>query len=136
MMALSRTDSPGDPSRWWEAIRKLGAGESVNILVLGGSETAGVECQEDRGSKRKLRECAWPARVGDWLRHSFPDATINVDNLGRGATTTRVMLAALANVFQQRVQHPDMILTDFCINDSYEERSRAGTKTKAETIEL
>ena len=126
LKALSRVDAPGDPARLQQALRKMASGKAVRIVVLGGSETAGVGCEEPEdkrlGTKaRARRDCAWAARVGHWLQHSFPGASIAVENLARGGTTTRVVLASLATILGDKAP-PDIVLTDFACNDAHEVR--------------
>ena len=60
---------------------------AASILVLGGSETSGIDCKEPAWTelKRELRECAWAARLADWLTHTFPKADIQVRGQTREA---------------------------------------------------
>jgi hypothetical protein len=132
----TRAQSEGDTARWQQFILKLGRGEAANIMVIGGSETAGMECLEPKGTRlqRLGRDCAWPSRLHDWLHHTFPAAVVTVENVARGATTTRVFLASIGTLLgDDRAKSgkpvPDMILSDFCINDAYEEKGPGSSST-------
>ena len=99
---------------------------SEHILVLGGSMTGGAECTEqDFGH---FKECAWPARFQIWLNRTFDH--FQVTNLARGGTQTEVALSSLTQLissFQKQIgKKPQLIITDFSVNDVYELSGNVG----------
>lgn len=62
-----------------------------NIVVFGGSVTSGVFTQGCSSDWKQLcpfndylcKHCAWPARFGEWISASFPNASISTHNLAR-----------------------------------------------------
>ena len=67
----------------------LSSNRVINIIVLGGSMTAGVDCLDLKNNDEvKGKACAWPVRFQRWLQRAFPSATVNLKNLGRGGMQT------------------------------------------------
>jgi GDSL-like Lipase/Acylhydrolase family len=108
--------APGHP--FWDG---LGTPSVVKIMVIGGSETAGVDCRDDDG--HTFKDCAWSARLGKKLSSMFPGKRIVVQNIASGGTTVSVALPMLGTWL---LTQPDLLLVDFIINDSWEAQ-RAGS---------
>jgi hypothetical protein len=82
--------------------------------VLGGSETAGIGCDD---GVVLTKACAWSARFAYWLQSEFPKAHIVLDNQASGGYTSS---AAIPLIGTWLASKPSLILTDFIINDSFE----------------
>jgi hypothetical protein len=73
----------GDTQRLHEILRAAASKHAVlNIVVLGGSVPSGHHCTLLDG--RTEKDCAWPARLNDWLKKRFPKADIQLENAARG----------------------------------------------------
>jgi hypothetical protein len=92
---------------------------AIKILVLGGSETAGVNCND---GINQLKECAWSARYKSWLQAKCPTAQVILDNQASGGTTTSASLPSL-NLWL--ATNPDIVFVDFIVNDSFEAQENA-----------
>jgi hypothetical protein len=91
------------------------AREQYKVLVLGGSETAGVDCVNDLVSRK---ECAWSARAVSWMQAAFPCADISLYNYASGGTTISSGMASL-HVWLQNPPDSDLLLVDFIVNDAF-----------------
>lgn len=85
----------GDPKALRRVVAALDAGEKVDIVVFGGSVTAGVGtrgCELPGCSRPKkgheCRQCAWPSQLQAWLRKTYPRADVSVHNLAVRASST------------------------------------------------
>ena len=92
---------------------------TLEILVVGGSETAGVECHD---GVTKLKDCAWSARYKSWLSATCPSARIQLDNQASGGTTMSSALPVLSTWLARK---PDIVFIDFVVNDSFEPQENA-----------
>ena len=84
----------------------------LRVLVVGGSETAGVNC--DDGETRH-KACSWPARLGRWLES--PGFRVEVDNQASGGTTISASFPSLGILLSNV---PDIFIVDFVVNDAFE----------------
>jgi hypothetical protein len=91
------------------------ARKQYKVLVLGGSETAGVDCVNDLVSRK---DCAWSARAVSWMRAAFPCAEISLHNYATGGTTLTSGMASL-HVWLQNPPDSDLLLVDFIVNDAF-----------------
>jgi hypothetical protein len=110
--------------RWRPVLDKLEGGkEEVTILVVGGSETAGGDCED---GDRKARECAWPARYERLLRARFPSAKLTLYNYGVGGTTTASAVPLVPSWFRHFASSGgvDLLIADFTVNDCFELQPR------------
>lgn len=99
-----------------------------NIVVFGGSMTGGGQCKE---GIREKKECAWPARFQRWLTASY-GGCIQVHNFARGGTQTEValsMIPVMLNNFAKSHGQPDLVITDFSVNDVYELDGNVGRQS-------
>eukprot|EP00747_Dinoflagellata_sp_TGD_P179313 gnl/TRDRNA2_/TRDRNA2_29928_c0_seq1.p1 gnl/TRDRNA2_/TRDRNA2_29928_c0~~gnl/TRDRNA2_/TRDRNA2_29928_c0_seq1.p1 ORF type:complete len:498 (-),score=14.33 gnl/TRDRNA2_/TRDRNA2_29928_c0_seq1:22-1470(-) len=109
-------------------MHKMARGKAVNILVLGGSETAGIECGRHMSNGRALtfKECAWSGRLLDILQSQFNNSAISLTNMAHGGTTTSVVLSGIGLLLQSLgshfAAHIDMIILDTLVNDAYESK--------------
>ena len=92
---------------------------ALDILVVGGSETAGVNCDD---GLTQLKDCAWGARYKSWLLATCPSSQVNVDNQASGGTTMSSALPVMSTWLARR---PDIIFIDFIVNDSFEPQENA-----------
>eukprot|EP00747_Dinoflagellata_sp_TGD_P209162 gnl/TRDRNA2_/TRDRNA2_82579_c0_seq1.p1 gnl/TRDRNA2_/TRDRNA2_82579_c0~~gnl/TRDRNA2_/TRDRNA2_82579_c0_seq1.p1 ORF type:complete len:459 (+),score=36.63 gnl/TRDRNA2_/TRDRNA2_82579_c0_seq1:77-1453(+) len=119
-----------------EMMTRAKQGKDVKIIVLGGSETLGMNCfgrwrpssnvagfaehevQEDSSDL----ECAWPNRLDHMLKHLYHNGNINVYNLARHATTSGGLLPAigpLLKTMHDEGNDGDAIVLDMLVNDAY-----------------
>lgn len=84
----------------------------VTILAIGGSETAGMQCNDGLSTGKA---CAWPARLVHWLTERYPETKFRLENQAIGGTTTLSALPFLPSWLQLR---PDLMLIDFAVNDA------------------
>lgn len=127
------------PSRYWDQVGKVlqiawdryqfqqskAKGvkpRKLNILVMGGSVTMGVFCQNNpvqETSRFTRRNCAWPTRLGQFLNHLFDDI-VNVHMITLGGTNTesaiRIWDYAL---FPSDMSHPDIVIHAYSTNDMH-----------------
>jgi len=107
-------------------LEKLRCGETVNVLVLGGSFTKGIGCNVPwnklntpfndllaRNGEGHKEFCNWPTRFIVWLRGAYPQATINKVNYAYGGTTSLYGL----NLIRQHKGPYDLCLVDYGMND-------------------
>lgn len=75
----------GNPERWHSVMQKMVdmKQEDIKIAVLGGSVTAGHECEPGQGNVANL-ECAWPHKLGVMLNSWQPTWNVEIDNLAHG----------------------------------------------------
>jgi lysophospholipase L1-like esterase len=111
---LACNESP----RWSSLVFKLHNKKRVDVLVVGGSETAGIEC-DDKFLRGSARECAWPARLKLHLLRIFPETRVQVRNIASGGTTITAGLAALG-AWLRSESPPDVLLVDYIVNDAFE----------------
>lgn len=124
----SRALSPGMPSAWSRVLRKLHEGRSVTILTLGGSMTAGAQCEEVKatggapdGPTFAGRQCAWSHRFVLWLRRAFPRAEICHVNSARAGSDSEVALGSLYSLLRPHGcggGPVDVVFTDYSVNDA------------------
>jgi hypothetical protein len=108
---------------FWVRLKSVVTSQPVTrILVVGGSETAGVQCED---GELKLKACAWPSRLARWLQTQFNQTRIVVDNQASGGTTITAALPVLGTWLSSA---PDVVLVDFIVNDAFEpqDKSSAG----------
>jgi len=102
-------------------LHKLVAGNRGKVLVFGGSMTEGGGCSQPaaRGGKVVLeRACAWPARLGQWLRAAFPTAEVTVQNMAQHGISTYVLFAQLGLLLESHGD-ADLIIIDTLTNDAW-----------------
>lgn len=87
----------------------------LTIFTLGGSMTGGSECAQ---GKLRMKQCAWPNRVSFHLERYFGEDRVRVFNLARGGTQTEVAVGSLYSILTGHSYKPDLILTDFSVNDA------------------
>lgn len=123
----------GDHTGILSVMEKLSAGNDVSLAVLGGSETAGVNCHQqaqtdDLTGGVSFKECSWPRRLQRWLKDSFPKSFVKVSNLAQGGTTSSVILATVALLMtDEGFANADMIFLDTLVNDSQEAKAWSST---------
>jgi hypothetical protein len=98
---------------------KLANKEEINVFILGSSMNAGAGCIQD---ELNGKTCSWGNRFYLWLQKTFPNSIIRLHHKARGGTQTSTTLGALFNLLKAklddgRLKSPDLILTDFSVND-------------------
>lgn len=116
-------------------LEKLHRGEQIQIVVLGGSETAGIEChQQGVSTKFNNKACAWPRRLANRLRTMYPThdaSTLQLDNLAQGGTPTPSWMAGIGAAFPVHYRNSvNLVILDTLVNDC-----QLPSKGLGETIE-
>lgn len=107
---MHRSFTPGDVYRWIELSTKLMNGGLIEIAVIGGSMTFGVNCLTYSG--KSAIACAWPARLETLLKDVFPYADIHVTNHAvRGWNYDRWITSGLL-----RTINADAYIIDLSVN--------------------
>lgn len=106
LIAKSRTNL-GNTLRWQ---RVLQSREDIAVAVLGGSVTAGHQC--NRSQNIPDLNCAWPSRFEKLLSALGHARITKVTNLGRGATPSSIGAEAVL-----RLGAFDVILINWTAND-------------------
>jgi hypothetical protein len=110
-------------------VKALRDKDVLTTTVIGGSETAGVECDDGELS---LKDCAWSARLAKQLTGLFPGKRFIVRNLASGGSTISVSLPLLGTWTSTT---PDLLLVDYIVNDSFEgQRAWAANKEGGKTL--
>mmetsp|Transcript_85037 Transcript_85037/g.264196 ORF Transcript_85037/g.264196 Transcript_85037/m.264196 type:complete len:510 (-) Transcript_85037:94-1623(-) len=126
-------------------MKKLKRGETLRVVIFGGSSTAGAHCKQHRNLHAK--ECAWPRRFQHWLEQAFPEGTVELTNFAQGAATSSsilagagLMLQAFSSERKGRNKGADIIFVDTLVNDVYQvqkdwgrEQSEVGSLVDVDT---
>ena len=89
----------------------------LRIVVLGGSMTAGAACKQGNAYNKN---CAWGHRLEFQLQSYFGENRVEVTNLARGGTQSEVALGSLYSLLGAIEQKPDILISDYSVNDMYE----------------
>lgn len=123
---LSKEDFEGIPleGQWGgvvKVMKKLAAGGTVKLVVVGGSFTTGGECfQNEKDLHVSLQSCAWAARLREWLQLAFPQGTVDLRNLAAGGYTTGTVYTGIGALLRSEgLENVDLIFIDTLPNDSY-----------------
>ena len=100
--------SQGDTAKLARVMQRAAAGERVNIVVLGGSITAGSSATETQNR--------YANRVTSWWKANFPQGKINLYNMGIGATGSMLGVHRLEDDVLKK--NPDFLIVEFAVNDS------------------
>lgn len=100
--------SKGNLSCLINVFKKADRGESVTISYLGGSITNGSSADP------KETNC-FAYQTTQWWKKTFPDATINYDNAGIGATDSYLGVHRVAQ--DVLFKNPDLVVVEFSVND-------------------
>ena len=120
--AIAACVGPNYAMRAWDAVLARLTDERARvftIVILGGSEAAGNNCENDL---LKDRECAWSARLADWLRALFPDKEIRLISYASGGLSISNLVASLA-FYLNNPADADLLLVDTIVNDAHTEHS-------------
>lgn len=91
-----------------KVMQKAARGEDISIVTLGGSITQGTGANNE--SNR------YANRVAAWWRTNFPDANVNFQNAGIGATGSLYGVHRLEeHVFKY---NPDFLIIEYAVNDT------------------
>ncbi|MBO4584438.1 MAG: hypothetical protein J5756_05155 [Clostridia bacterium] len=100
--------SQGDTAKLARVMQRAADGGRVNVVVLGGSITAGSSATETQNR--------YANRVTSWWKENFPQGKINLFNMGIGATGSMLGVHRLEDDVLSR--KPDFLIVEFAINDS------------------
>lgn len=88
-------------------VDRLNNGEQIKLVVYGGSVPFGKACVSSVWGEK----CAWPHRVGAWLKYQYPAWNIELINLAQAAFGSEQFLS------QPKLDVGDAYILDFCQND-------------------
>ena len=98
----------------------------VNILVMGGSVTMGVQCSENpiqETQRFARRDCAWPSRINQFINALFgyyPNDLVRIDVLTLGGTNTDTATSILGYTLMPKdTPYPDIIIDAYVTNDMH-----------------
>jgi hypothetical protein len=91
----------------------------IQILVLGGSVTAGVNC--NTGIKPySFKNCSWPTRLSYLVNQFVGGDLIEVHNLASGGTNTDTGRAMLEfDLLPDEIRSPDIVINAYATNDMH-----------------
>jgi hypothetical protein len=95
------------------AFEKMQSGQEFKLLTLGGSMTAGTNC--NRGAIEG-RACSWSGQFATWLKQFAPH--VSHTNAAAGGTNSEVGAASIGLLVGQT--QPDIVFTDYSVNDVVE----------------
>ena len=105
--AISAMYYPGDNSRLAEFVEKLQDGKNVTVGFIGGSIT--------QGAPGPGANFLYPKVFCDWLRVQFPQSTVEMINIGVGATNSFYGVHRIEGEMLYR--DPDLVIVEFSAND-------------------
>ena len=111
--------------------QRLAAGRAIRIVTLGGSVPYGNNCIRPNGDHH--RDCSWPARLVQALRHAYPASKIAHDNLASGGNGVVHILSTAGIVLREPT---DVILLDTLVNDAWRSGSSAASQALEEFIRV
>ena len=91
-----------------KVMQKAARGETISVVTLGGSITAGSGASADNKRYANI--------VAQWWRDAFPQAKVNFRNSGIGATGSMLGVHRLErDVYKY---NPDLLVVEFAVNDT------------------
>ncbi len=100
--------------------------KKLNVVYFGGSVTEGYGGPGFDSSK------CWRNLSGEWLKNTFPEATINTINCACGESGT--LLGSYRLNKDVLSQNPDLIFLEYSINDKYDNATYERASYQFETI--
>ena len=116
--AIAACIGPDYAMRAWDAVLARLTDERARvftIVILGGSEAAGNNCKNEL---LKDRECAWSARLADWIRAMYPDKEIRLISYASGGLSISNLVASLT-FYMNNPADTDLLLVDTIVNDAH-----------------
>jgi len=101
----------------------------LNIVVFGGSVTAGVECWTKVNRWLKYGNCAWPARLKALLNNQYDLVRVTVQAVGGTNSETGMYMLRYGMVETK----PDIIINAYATNDMHV-LTMAAAKTNGHTL--
>ena len=98
----------GNLYRMKQVMIRAARGEKIKLAFLGGSITQGCLASDPK--------LCYAARVTDWWRNTFPQATVQSINAGIGGTTSQFGAARVQEDVLEA--EPDVVIVEFSVNDS------------------
>lgn len=91
---------------------KLTVDKKLTVGYIGGSVTVGVGASNQN-------QTSWRALTTQWLKKTYPSATIQEGNAAIGATGSFLGVCRIQNDLLEPY-HPDLVFIEFAINDYYQ----------------
>ena len=105
--------------------KKLNEDKKLNVVYFGGSVTSGYGASDNE-------TYSWRAKIGKWLKNSFPDAEIN--NINRALGESGTYLGCYRTPADVIGANPDLLFIEYSINDLYYKSSYEAAASQFETI--
>mmetsp|Transcript_2048 Transcript_2048/g.2337 ORF Transcript_2048/g.2337 Transcript_2048/m.2337 type:complete len:684 (+) Transcript_2048:76-2127(+) len=116
-----------------QIIQKLHKRETVNILVFGGSPTAGSNCYRNKRLK-KNGKCAWPGHMEAFLNAALGFDAVQVVNYAIGASDSSLAVAIMTHgLIPQSMKGAgqdvdvDMVIYAYGVNDFHSQINTKGS---------
>ena len=103
--------SQGDTAKLAKVMKRAAEGDRINMVVLGGSITAGSAASSGR--------LCYGYLTYDWWTSNFPQGRINFYNMGIGATGSMLGVHRLEDDVLKK--NPDFLIVEFAVNDAANE---------------
>lgn len=103
--------SVGNTAKLAKVMKRAADGERINMVVLGGSITA--------GSSASTQQLCYGYRTYQWWTQNFPQAQINFYNMGIGATGSMLGVHRLEDDVLKK--KPNFLIVEFAVNDNDQE---------------
>lgn len=98
-------------------LQKMSKNETINITVIGGSNTYGTGIKEDE--RYKLR---WSTLLSNYLNSGWYSGNFNVINIAKSGWSIQIWNERMDEIAKTS---PDLLITDFTVNDTDEMRYRS-----------
>ena len=133
---------PHDLTLWQDVIRRLETQlmeyvenkvtmkPNLTLVFVGGSMLSGIMQSEFLGLTKctnytstvnplqDKRECAYPARFGDWLQAAYPQAAVHIYNFGVGGSVSAGALTKLTPMLDSIPTSIDIVFLHYLNNDA------------------
>ncbi|MBO4934186.1 MAG: hypothetical protein J5441_03320 [Clostridia bacterium] len=103
--------SVGDTAKLAKVMQRAANGDRINMVVLGGSITAGSSASTSR--------LCYGYRTYEWWTANFPQGRFNFYNMGIGATGSMLGVHRLEDDVLKK--NPDFLIVEFAVNDAADE---------------
>lgn len=103
--------SGGNTARLARVMERAAKGETVNVVMLGGSITYGLYASTSQ-------KC-WAYLTYKWWTENFPKARVNYHNVGISGTSSILGVHRLGD--DVIAKNPDLVIVEFSVNDTMED---------------
>ena len=104
-----------------DALDHIPIPRKINILIMGGSVTMGVQCSQNpilETSRFARRNCAWPNRLSQFLKELLPHDLVDIRVVTLGGTNT----ASASTIWEYWLYDgpfPDLVIHGYSTNDMH-----------------